>query len=50
MYYSSKDALGYITVLFIFLRILIFAPNLFTDPENYIKANPLVTPTHIQPE
>jgi ubiquinol-cytochrome c reductase cytochrome b subunit len=37
-------------VLFMFLSLLIFAPNIFTDPENYIKANPLVTPTHIQPE
>ena len=49
-YYSSKDALGYRIVLFMFLLILIFAPNIFTDPENYIKANPLVTPPHIQPE
>jgi ubiquinol-cytochrome c reductase cytochrome b subunit len=49
-YFSTKDALGYIIVLFIFLSLLIFAPNIFTDPENYIKANPLVTPTHIQPE
>jgi ubiquinol-cytochrome c reductase cytochrome b subunit len=49
-YYSSKDALGYTIVLFLFLTLLIFAPNIFTDPENYIKANPLVTPIHIQPE
>lgn len=49
-YYSTKDALGYVIVIFFFLALLIFAPNLFTDPENFIKANPLVTPTHIQPE
>lgn len=30
--------------------IVFFYPNAFTDPENFIKANPLVTPTHIQPE
>jgi ubiquinol-cytochrome c reductase cytochrome b subunit len=27
-----------------------FAPNIFTDPENFLMANPLVTPIHIQPE
>lgn len=25
-------------------------PDLFVEPENYIPANPLVTPIHIQPE
>ena len=28
----------------------IFLPNIFTDPENFIPANPLVTPIHIKPE
>ena len=27
-----------------------FAPNFFGEPDNYIKANPLVTPPHIVPE
>jgi ubiquinol-cytochrome c reductase cytochrome b subunit len=49
-YYSIKDALGYIIVLTVFFIILIFSPNLFTDPENYLIANPLTTPVHIQPE
>lgn len=49
-YFSIKDALGYAIVLTIFLTILIFSPNLFADPENYLIANPLVTPIHIQPE
>jgi ubiquinol-cytochrome c reductase cytochrome b subunit len=49
-YYSSKDVYGFI-LLFIFLSILVFyAPNVLGDPENYIKANPLVTPVHIMPE
>jgi len=30
--------------------VVFFFPNIFIDPENFIKANPLVTPTHIQPE
>lgn len=49
-YFSIKDLLGYIIVLVIFFSILIFSPNLFTDPENYLMANPLTTPVHIQPE
>lgn len=49
-YYSSKDAYGFI-LLFIFISILVFyVPNILGDPENYIKANPLVTPVHIMPE
>lgn len=49
-YYSIKDILGYFIVLTILFSLLIFAPNAFTDPENYLIANPLVTPIHIQPE
>jgi ubiquinol-cytochrome c reductase cytochrome b subunit len=49
-YYSIKDILGYIITLLIFFSLLIFAPNIFTDPENFLMANPLVTPIHIQPE
>jgi ubiquinol-cytochrome c reductase cytochrome b subunit len=49
-YFSIKDLLGYVIVLILFLSILIFSPNLFTDPENYLMANPLTTPVHIQPE
>ena len=49
-YFTSKDAYGFI-LLFIFLFVLVFyAPNVLGDPENYIKANPLVTPVHIMPE
>jgi len=49
-YFSSKDLYGFI-LLFILLAILVFyVPNILGDPENYIKANPLVTPVHIMPE
>ena len=30
--------------------VVFFCPNLLIDPENFIPANPLVTPVHIQPE
>jgi ubiquinol-cytochrome c reductase cytochrome b subunit len=49
-YFTIKDLLGYVIVLTAFFSILIFSPNLFTDPENYLMANPLTTPVHIQPE
>ena len=49
-YYSSKDLYGFV-LLFILLSVLVFyVPNILGDPENYIKANPLVTPVHIMPE
>ena len=49
-YYSIKDILGYIIAISLLLALLIFSPNIFTDPENFLSANPLVTPIHIQPE
>jgi len=49
-YYSSKDALGYVVALTIFMILILFIPNLLTDPENFLLANPLVTPIHIKPE
>ena len=49
-YYRFKDLVGFI-ILFICLSFLVlFFPQLLTDPENFIPANPLVTPIHIQPE
>lgn len=49
-YYRVKDALGILVFLLTLLLISLFFPNIFTDPENYIPANPLVTPVHIKPE
>nr|QBC73214.1 cytochrome b [Pseudococculinidae sp. MNHN-IM-2013-40847] len=49
-YYSMKDLVGvFILLLFLFILSL-FDPFLLGDPENFIPANPLVTPVHIQPE
>nr|YP_010729368.1 cytochrome b [Ophioleila elegans]WED07073.1 cytochrome b [Ophioleila elegans] len=49
-YFTSKDGVGFI-FFFIFLVILsLLFPTVLSDPENYIPANPLVTPPHIQPE
>nr|QCF45873.1 cytochrome b [Eremias vermiculata] len=49
-YYSYKDALGALIMLFFLLSLALFSPNLLGDPENFTPANPLVTPPHIKPE
>nr|BDQ44050.1 cytochrome b [Amynthas bimaculatus] len=49
-YYSIKDALGYMIAITGLTCLVLFEPNLFTDPENFLMSNPLVTPIHIKPE
>nr|YP_009443885.1 cytochrome b [Archipsocus nomas]ATU07106.1 cytochrome b [Archipsocus nomas] len=49
-YFSLKDLIGFITMLFILISITIINPYMLGDPDNFIPANPLVTPIHIQPE
>lgn len=49
-YFSTKDLIGFI-ILIIFITILsIWNPYLLGDPDNFIPANPIITPPHIQPE
>jgi len=49
-YFTVKDLVG-VLFLWLLLRIIVlFYPYLLIDPENFIPANPLVTPVHIQPE
>jgi ubiquinol-cytochrome c reductase cytochrome b/c1 subunit len=49
-YYIIKDILGIILFFIFFGFFVFFYPNLLGHPDNYIPANPLVTPTHIVPE
>nr|BAI63472.1 cytochrome b [Cynops pyrrhogaster]BAN04937.1 cytochrome b [Cynops pyrrhogaster]BAN04939.1 cytochrome b [Cynops pyrrhogaster]BAN04943.1 cytochrome b [Cynops pyrrhogaster]BAN04949.1 cytochrome b [Cynops pyrrhogaster] len=49
-YFSYKDLLGFLLALFILVLISLIVPNLLTDPENFIPANPLMAPPHIKPE
>jgi ubiquinol-cytochrome c reductase cytochrome b subunit len=49
-YFYKKDlynALGYFTI---FLTFVFFYPNVLGHPDNYIPADPMVTPAHIVPE
>ena len=51
-YYTVKDLMGAAFFLFLFMAVVFYKPNfygLFIEPENYIPANPLVTPPHIKP-
>lgn len=49
-YYSIKDVFGFGVFALFFSFFIYFSPNLLGHPDNYIPANPLVTPAHIQPE
>ncbi|MCF8480182.1 MAG: cytochrome b N-terminal domain-containing protein [Rhodospirillum sp.] len=49
-YYTVKDAFGLGIFLMIFAYFVFFQPNFFGEPDNYIPANPMVTPPHIVPE
>lgn len=49
-YYTVKDVQAFVTMLIGFGLLVFFAPNLLGHSDNYIQANPLVTPTHIVPE
>ena len=49
-YYTVKDSVGLVVYFIVFAALVFFAPNYLGHPDNYIPANPLVTPSHIVPE
>ncbi len=49
-YYTVKDAFGFGVFFLVFACFVFFLPNALGHPDNYIPANPLVTPAHIVPE
>ena len=49
-YYTVKDYYGLGVFLIIYMGLVFFAPNFLGHPDNYIPADPLVTPAHIVPE
>ncbi|MEM7492272.1 MAG: cytochrome b N-terminal domain-containing protein [Pseudomonadota bacterium] len=49
-YYTVKDAFAILVFLLIFAMFVFYFPNVLGHADNYIKANPLVTPAHIVPE
>jgi len=49
-YFSIKDLIGFIIILIALTILILIEPYKLRDPDNFIPANPLVTPIHIQPE
>nr|WNS59330.1 cytochrome b [Cetema sp.] len=49
-YFSFKDLIGFIMMISLLILLTLMNPYLLGDPDNFIPANPLVTPIHIQPE
>nr|YP_009757484.1 cytochrome b [Bruchidius uberatus]QIM59431.1 cytochrome b [Bruchidius uberatus] len=49
-YFTFKDIVGMLIMSFILVFLTLKSPYLLGDPDNFIPANPLVTPVHIQPE
>nr|UFP05420.1 cytochrome b [Sucra jujuba] len=49
-FFTYKDLIGAILLMFFLIMLTLINPNMLGDPDNFIPANPLVTPVHIQPE
>uniref|UniRef100_A0AAU8HNF6 Cytochrome b n=1 Tax=Brachiopoda sp. TaxID=3230945 RepID=A0AAU8HNF6_9BILA len=49
-FFTFKDLLGALIFIMTLLLISTLYPFLLSDPDNFIKANPLSTPVHIMPE
>ena len=49
-YIVIKDLFALLIFLIIFAFFVFFSPNILGHADNYIEANPLVTPAHIVPE
>nr|QNV12032.1 cytochrome b [Lasius niger] len=50
IYFTSKDIFGFMIFILMFFLINLETPYIFSDPDNFLPANPMVTPIHIQPE
>jgi ubiquinol-cytochrome c reductase cytochrome b subunit len=49
-YYTVKDFFGFSVFFLVFSYFVFFNPNVLGHPDNYIPADPMVTPAHIVPE
>jgi len=49
-YATIKDSFGLAVFLILFAWFVFYIPDYLGHPDNYIPANPAVTPTHIVPE
>jgi ubiquinol-cytochrome c reductase cytochrome b subunit len=49
-YFGIKDLFSLFIFICFFAFFVVNIPNYLGHPDNYIEAQPLVTPTHIVPE
>ncbi len=49
-YFYVKDLVGWVGFAILFSFFLFLMPNALGHPDNYMPANPMITPTHIVPE
>nr|ATA58329.1 cytochrome b [Bolivaritettix sikkinensis] len=49
-FFSIKDSITMLMMIMIVMMISLYSPYMLGDPDNFIPANPLSTPPHIQPE
>jgi ubiquinol-cytochrome c reductase cytochrome b subunit len=49
-YYLVKDIYFSLWLFLLFFFVVGFLPNMLLHPDNYIQADPLLTPPHIVPE
>nr|ART65595.1 cytochrome b [Lamprigera yunnana] len=49
-YFVIKDMMNLIITLFFFSIIILFKPYILGNPDNFIPANSMITPIHIEPE
>jgi quinol-cytochrome oxidoreductase complex cytochrome b subunit len=49
-YYTTKDLFFLSLFVILFALVVFYLPNALVEPDNYVPANPLVTPPEIVPE
>jgi ubiquinol-cytochrome c reductase cytochrome b subunit len=49
-YYTVKDSFAIVVFLVLFAVFVFYYPDTLGHPDNYIEANPMLTPAHIVPE
>lgn len=49
-YFTLKDMVGFFAFFVVISAVVCFMPNELGHPDNYLPADPLVTPAHIVPE
>nr|YP_010022509.1 cytochrome b [Caryandoides hunanica]QON98919.1 cytochrome b [Caryandoides hunanica] len=49
-YFTFKDSISFVLMMLMLIILCLIDPYLLGDPDNFVPANPLMTPVHIQPE